>query len=202
MGSDSALIVCEYTATIRDAMRARGIDAWSNDILETEGDPRWHLQMDCRDAIMWRDWALIIMCLPCTAMAVCGNRHYAGTADRTEAIEWSLATWYLATAVCDRVALENPASVIFPHLRKAGATVQYIQPWQFGHLEQKKTGLALRGLPPLEPTYDVYDAMMTLPKAERERVFHMPPSDRRGLERSRFYDGVASAMADQWGALL
>ena len=204
--SPSVLVGCEYSATVRDAFRSRGFDAWSNDILPTQGEPLWHITGCVRDAIRSRRWSLIILHVPCTAMAVCGNRHYGvgtpGHDDRREAVKWTLETWNLAKSHSGHVALENPASVIFPVLRDEGAAVQYVQPYEFGHLEQKKTGLALHNLPRLNPTNDVYEAMMQLPKRERERIFHMAPSEDRGLLRSKFYTGFAEAMADQWGGYL
>lgn len=198
------LVACEYSATVRDAFRARGFDAWSCDLLPTEGDPRWHIQGDCRDAIKSDWWDLIILHIPCTAMAVCGNSTYgrgnAKHSDRLDAIEWSVETVRLALLHGISVALENPASVIFPILRgEMGADVQYVQPWQHGHLEQKKTGFALWGLPRLTETTNVYDAMMQLPRHVRERVHFMSPGPERGKERARFYVGIAAAMADQWG---
>lgn len=202
----AVLIGCEYSATVRDAFRARGHDAWSCDLLPTEGDPRFHLQMDIAAALRLRRWDLAILHIPCTAMGVCGNRTYGRGKpkhdERRQAVTWSLNLWRLATDQSDRVAFENPASVIFPELRKYGADVQYIQPWQHGHPEQKKTGLALHNLPRLTPTNDVYEHMMTLPRKERERVFFMSPGENRGKERARFYPGIANAMADRWGALL
>jgi hypothetical protein len=197
------LIPCEFSAINRDEFRRRGHDAWSNDLLPTEGDPRWHIQGDCRDAISSQHWDLIIMHIPCTAMGVCGNRTYGigkpRHSERISALKWSIETWGLACAHADRVALENPASTIFPLLRERGADVQYIQPWQHGHMEQKKTGLALVNLPRLTPTNDVYDEMMKLPRKDRERVFFMSPSSTRAHERSRFYTGIAKAMDEQWG---
>lgn len=203
----SVLIGCEYSATVRDAFRRRGYDAWSCDLLPTDGDPQWHIQSCVREAIRSRFWGLIILHLDCTAMAVCGNKHYARGnpkhGERIEAVRWSVGTVELALRNAPLVALENPASVIFPVLRKRlGADVQYIQPWQHGHPEQKKTGLALWGLPRISPTNNVYDEMMLLPKSERERIFYMSPSEDRGHERSRFYPGMAEAFADQWGSLL
>jgi hypothetical protein len=136
-------------------------------------------------------------------MGVCGNKHYARGkprhGERVSAIIWSTGVWSYAKHHARCAALENPASVIFPVLRKDGADVQYIQPWQFGHPEQKKTGLALHNLPRLTPTNDVYEYMMTLPRKERERIFFMSPGEDRGHERSRFYPGIADAMAAQWG---
>jgi len=197
------LIGCEYSATVSKAFRARGHMVWSNDILPTEGDKNWHIRGDVREAIASRQWDFIMLHLPCTAMAVCGNSTYGrGMAKhhkRIEAIKWSLDTWELAKRHAPHVALENPASVIFPALRERGALVQYIQPWQHGHLEQKKTGLALHGLPYLCETENVHKAMMELPKAQRERVHYMSPGPDRAKERARFYAGFAAAMADQWG---
>lgn len=198
-----ALVGCEYSATVRDALRAQGHDAWSNDILPTEGNPRWHIQGDIMDAINAQPWGLIIIHIPCTAMAVCGNSTYGVGQpkhdERLSALEWSLAVWDAACAVSPRVAMENPASVLFPMLRaKRGATIQYVQPYEFGHLEQKKTGFAMRGLPRLKPTNNVYSEMMQLPKHIRERVHYMSPGPDRAKERARFYSGFAEAMAEQW----
>lgn len=203
------LVLCEYSATVRDAFRALGFDAWSCDILPTEGDPAFHIVGDAQEVLKRGWWDLVIMHVPCTAMGVCGNGTYGrGKAkhnEREEAIEWTLETVQLALAAAECVALENPASVIFPWLRDVydcGVEVQYVQPWQHGHPEQKKTGLALFDLPKLVETDNVYDHMMTLPRAERERVFFMSPGKDRGKERARFYQGIANAMAAQWGSYL
>ena len=200
------LVACEYSATVRDAFRDRGFDAYSCDMLPTEGDPRWHIQGDCREAM--RDpYDLIILHVPCTGMAVCGNSTYGigkpRYFERLEAIAWTVGTVEMALANAPHVALENPASVIFPILRDTfNADVQYIQPWQHGHPEQKKTGLALWDLPRLTPTDDVYREMMLLPRKERERVHFMSPGPDRGKERARFYRGFAEAMATQWSDYL
>lgn len=200
------LVACEYSATVRDAFRARGFDGWSCDLLPTEGDPMFHIVGDVQDVLRRDFWDLVILHVPCTAMGVCGNRTYgrgkAKHAEREAAIDWTLETVWLALQSANCVALENPASVIFPILRDhydCAVDVQYVQPWQHGHAEQKKTGLALFDLPRLTPTADVYDHMMTLPRAQRERVFFMSPGADRGKERARFYTGIAAAMASQWG---
>jgi hypothetical protein len=200
------LIGCEYSATVRDAFLASGIPAYSCDILPTEGDPDWHLQCDIIEAIRSRSWAGIILHIPCTAMGVCGNKHYGHGkpryGERVEAVRWSCQVVEAALESSPRVVVENPASVIFPILRdRYNADVQYIQPWQHGHPEQKKTGLALWGLPRLIETANVHEAMMALPRKERERVFFMSPSADRGKERARFYPGFAKAMVSQWGNL-
>jgi len=197
------LIGCEYSATVRDAFRALGFDAWSCDILPTTGDPSWHIQGDILEALRSRRWSAAIIHIPCTAMGVCGNKHYGRGKprhhERVEAVRWSKLVWGIGCEQADCVAMENPASVLFPELKALGADVQYVQPWQHGHPEQKKTGLALHNLPRLIETNNVYDHMMTLPRAERERIFFMSPSEDRGLLRSKFYTGIADAMADQWG---
>lgn len=202
----SWLIGCEYSGTVRDAFLSRGHDAWSNDIIETETRPDRHIQGDIIDAINSRDrWDGIIIHIPCTAMGVCGNSTYGRGKpkhqDRIDALEWSLSVWDAACARSDKVAMENPSSVLFPALRDTrGAYVQYIQPWQFGHMEQKKTGLASRGLPKLVGTENVYDEMMKLPKHIRERIHYMAPGPNRGKERARFFSGFANAFAEQWGS--
>ena len=200
------LIGCEYSATERNAFQDHGFEAWSCDLKPTDGDPRWHIQGDIRDAVRSRRWSLIILHVDCTAMAVAGNRHYGRGKPlhhkREAAVEWTMGVVQDALDNADHVALENPASVIFPYLRErwnVAVDVQYIQPWQHGHPEQKKTGLALWNLPRIRETNNVHDHMMTLPRKERERIFFMSPGAHRGHERSRAYQGIADAFADQWG---
>ncbi len=194
------LVGCEYSGTVRDAFLERGHDAWSCDLIDTESKPERHLKMDITAALLSKKWDGAIIHVPCTAMAVCGNGTYAGTDERQNAKLWSLDVWETAKECCTWVAMENPASVLFPLLRDAGgAIVQYIQPWQFGHMEQKKTGLALWNVEPLKATENVYEGMMKLSKKERERIWYMSPSPNRSKERSRFFPGIAKAMADQWG---
>lgn len=145
-------------------------------------------------------WDLIMMHLPCTAIALCGNATYGrGMQKHTErlaAVEWTATVWRKAISVCSRVGFENPKNVMGPVI---GKRTQVIQPYEFGHLERKETWLWLHGLPPLVPTDNVYGAMMKLPKKERERLHYMSPSENRGHERSRTFQGIANAMAEQWG---
>lgn len=203
----SILIACEYSGIVRDAFLSEGHEAYSNDLLETESKPERHLKMDVKDAIRSRRWDCIIIHIPCTAMGVCGNSTYGigkpKHNERLAAVEWSLSVWDLACVHSDHVAMENPASVLFPILRRErGATIQYIQPYQFGHKEQKKTGFALNNLPLLIETDNVYEEMMKLPKKLRERIHYMSPSLDRGKERARFFSGVSSAIAKQWGPVV
>ena len=139
------------------------------------------------------DWDLIILHPDCTAMGVCGNKHYAygkpRYQERLDAVMWTLDLWAKAKRHCKRVVLENPASVIFPFLEN----VQYVQPWMFGHGETKKTGLALHNLPKLVPTNIV--------EGREQRIWKMAPGPNRKRDRSESYQGIMDAMAEQWGSL-
>ena len=185
------LIGCEESQVITQAFRRAGYEAFSCDLVETRGNSDWHIQADVTQVIPSRLWDMIILHPDCTAMAVSGNRWYGRGmprhAERIAAIDWTCRLWNLATQYSHRVALENPVSVIFTYLQN----VQYVQPWQFGHGETKKTGFALHNLPPLVPT-DVVEG-------REQRVFRMPPSATRKRDRSRTYDGIAAAIVDQWG---
>jgi hypothetical protein len=195
------LIGCEESQVLCSEFRSAGYKAYSCDLQPTRGCKEWHIQGDVMDAVKSRWWTRIILHPDCTALAVCGNKTYAkgndGYQARLDAIDWTMALWELSKEHSDEIILENPASVIFPHLRKAGAVIQYIQPYQFGHPEQKKTGLALHNVAPLVETDNVYNEMMLLPKNKRERVHYMPPSETRARDRSETYLGIAKAIVSQ-----
>lgn len=195
------LIGCEYSATEREAFAALGWDAWSCDLLPSDR-PGNHHQGDVFELLhVHHKWDLIILHPPCTAMSLSGNGTYGCNKPlhqlRIEALDWTEKLWSRACGVCGCVALENPSSVL---CQKLGKRTQEIHPWQFGHPEQKKTWLWLKGLPPLKPTNDVYDEMMKLPENKRQRIFYMGKSPTRGHERSKAYPGTAAAMAQQWTA--
>ena len=182
------LVACEYSAVVRDAFRARGFDAWSCDLLPTEGDPRWHIQGDALEAVYGQQWDLLIAHPPCTDLAVSWARHFAAKiADGRQARALEFVQRLLDAPV-PHIALENPVSIISSKIRKPDFT---IQPWQFGHGEVKRTCFWTKNLPPLRPTniVDGRDA----------RVHKMPPGPDRWKERSRTLPGVAAGMADQWG---
>lgn len=181
------LVACEYSATVRDAFRAQGHDAWSCDLLPTEGDPQWHIQGDVLP-LLSQGWELMISHPPCTHLAVSGARWFKEKlVEQAEALDFVRA---LLNAPIPRIALENPVSIISSRIRKPD---QIIQPWQFGHGETKATCLWLKGLPNLTPTNIV--------EGREARVHKMPPSPDRWRERSRTFKGVAEAMAVQWGGL-
>ena len=180
------LVACEYSAAVRDAFRAKGHDAWSCDLLPTEGDPQWHHEGDVFE-ILTDSWDLMIAHPPCTHLAVSGARWFKDKlVEQAEALEFVRR---LLDAPIDKIALENPISIISSRIRKP---TQIIQPWQFGHGETKATCLWLKNLPPLTPTKIV--------DGREARVHKMAPGPDRWKERSRTYQGIADAMAEQWGA--
>ena len=182
------LVACEYSGRVRDAFAARGHDAWSVDLLPSESDTGQHIQGDVLDVIASERWDLMVAHPPCTDLAVSGARWFAEK--RKDGRQQSALAFVeaLLDAPIDRIALENPVSIISSHIRPAS---QYIQPWQFGHGETKKTGLWLKGLPLLQPTNIV--------EGREQRVWRMAPSPTRWKERSRTFEGIAEAMAQQWG---
>ncbi len=191
------LIGCEESQEVCKAFRRLGHEAYSCDLIECSGGcPIWHLQMDVLEAIVLRKWDLIILHPVCTAMALSGNRYYGKGkvfhSKRIEAIKWTINLWELAKLKCDKVVLENPMSVIFQYLEEAD--VQYIHPWEFGHGECKKTGLALYGVNRLKSSEIV--------SGREERIWKMPPSKDRAKLRSKTFIGIANAFAVQWGGSL
>lgn len=188
------LVAREYSGRVRDAFAKRGHVAWSCDLLPSEV-PGNHYQCDVFEVVN-RGWDLLIAHPPCTDLAVSGARHFAAKkADGRQDAALDFVRRLLALKI-PKIALENPVSIISSHIRKPD---QIIQPWQFGHPEQKATCLWLKNLPLLVPTNNVRDLMMTLPAKERERVHRMPPGPDRWKERSRTFSGIAEAMAGQWG---
>jgi site-specific DNA-cytosine methylase len=195
------LVACEYSGRVREAFRRRGHDAWSCDLLESEDNSRFHIQGDVLAFFvgMSKPWDLIIAHPPCTDLAVSGARHFPekiADGRQQQALDFVQA---IMDAPCERIAIENPISVISSKIRKPD---QIIQPWMFGHPETKATCLWLKGLPKLIPNDDadhVKMHMMSLPPSERNRVHRMPPGPERWKERSRTYLGIAEAMAEQWG---
>lgn len=180
------LVGCEFSGVVREAMRARGHDAVSCDLLPAEDGSPHHVEGDVR-ALLGDGWDLAVFHPPCTRLTVAGARWFKGReAEQASAISFAEALW---SAPIPRIALENPIGVL--STRSAlGKPAQIIQPWQFGHGETKATCLWLKGLPALVPT-NIVDG-------REARVHRLPPSPDRWKLRSRTYAGVAAAMADQW----
>jgi hypothetical protein len=190
------LVGFEESQAITQELRFRGYNAFSCDLQECSGTmPEFHLKMDIFDAIDLRDWDMIILHPPCTAIAVSGNATYAKgklkAKERYEAVQFAQNVWNYAKWKCYYVAMENPVGClntlgVFPK-------PQYVQPWQFGHGETKKTGLWLHNLPKLKPTNIV--------EGREQKVWKMPPSSDRQKLRSKTYPGIAQAIAEQWTAV-
>ena len=192
------LVACEYSGIVRDAFAAKGHDAWSCDILSTES-PGNHFQGDVLEHLD-KGWDLMIAHPPCTHLAVSGARWF------TEGKKpWSLQedaldfVRKLLDAPIDKIALENPVSVISTKIRKPN---QIIQPFEYGHDVTKKTCLWLKNLPNLKPTKIVKPDIVLVNGKKMSRMHYESfklPSKERSKVRSKFYTGIAQAMADQWG---
>jgi site-specific DNA-cytosine methylase len=186
------LVACEFSGIVRDAFTARGHHAVSVDLIPSER-PGPHIEGDvfaALHALETAGWVpeLMIAHPPCTHLAVSGARWFKEKrAEQEEALEFVRR---LLDTPIPRIALENPISVISSKIRKPD---QIIQPWQFGHGETKATCLWLKNLPKLEPTNIVV--------GREPRVHHASPGPDRWKERSRTLQGIADAMADQWGGL-
>jgi hypothetical protein len=182
------LVACEFSGRVRDAFIARGHDAVSCDVIESER-PGPHLISDVRD-VMYDGWDLMVAHPPCTYLAVSGARWNVTPERRMRQAESLRFVRELLNAPIPRIALENPVSVISSQIRKPD---QIVQPWMFGEGETKATCLWLKHLPPLFPTHVVAGRV--------GRVHRESPSPDRWKNRSRTYQGLADAMAEQWGAL-
>jgi len=180
------LIACEFSGIVRDAFIRQGHNAVSCDLLPTERlGP--HIHDDVFEYLHHKgDWDLMIAFPPCTHLAVSGARWFK---DKRKEQEQALDfVRLLLNADIPRICLENPVGVISTKIRKPD---QIIQPWQFGHGETKKTCLWLKDLPLLKPTNIV--------SGREGRVWREPPGENRWKNRSRTYQGIADAMAKQWG---
>ena len=180
------LIACEYSGRVRDAFIRGGHDAMSCDLLPTDAAGP-HYQGDVFDIIN-DGWDLMVAHPPCTHLAVSGARHFAAKQASGVQQEALVFVQRLLDAPIAKIALENPISIISSRIRKPD---QIVQPWQFGHGETKATCLWLKGLPLLAPT-NIVDG-------REAKVHRMPPSPDRWKLRSTTYEGIANAMAAQWG---
>lgn len=205
------LIACEESGTVRDAFLRAGVDAISCDLKQTRS-PGPHYQGDVRDILYSERWAGIIAHPVCTYLTLAGVRWLFDTGPSTATVLKGQARWdalieaadffnLFVDHPCEKLCIENP--IMHGHAAKLIRlpVTQYVQPFQFGHLETKKTGLHTRGLPKLLPTNDVEAAMRALPKRETHKVHYCPPGENRAEIRSTFFPGIGDAMAAQWGRL-
>lgn len=187
------LVACEYSGTVREAFKAKGCDAWSCDILASDC-PGNHLQCDVL-SILDDGWDLMIAHPPCTCLTVAGNRWYH---DKPKLISDAVAfVKALASAPIGQIAIENPIGRLSTAWRKPD---QIIQSWMFGHTATKSTCLWLKNLPPLVPTNIVDRGARHVTKSGKSlpEWYNLPPSADRWKIRSKTFEGVANAMAEQW----
>ena len=183
----TCLVACEYSGSVRSRLRELGIDAFSCDILDSEDGSEYHIKGDAIEAMNSRSWDAVIAFPPCTHLAVSGARHFAKK--REDGRQEAAIRFFMEFVNCDArfVAIENPVSIMSTRYRRPD---QIIQPWQFGHGETKATCLWLKNLPCLNPT-NIVDG-------RDSRILRLSSAK----ERSRTYQGIADAMANQWGNVI
>ena len=199
------LIACEFSGVVRDAFAAKGWDAWSCDLEETERVGN-HIVDDVRNVLYSEKWDLVIAHPPCTYLTTTGNRWFGDKykdkyptryQDREDALQFFID---LYNAPCERVCIENPIGITSTRFRKPD---QIIEPYQFGHPTTKRTGLWLRGLPNLTPTQVVDVEWHYFKSGKRWSQWYYETGNERtpalkAKARNRTFEGVAHAMADQW----
>ena len=203
------LIACEESQAVMKEFRNLGYEAYSCDLLPCSGGfPEYHLQQDVVP-LLKEKWDLVIAFPTCTYLTISANKWYAdqpkrksGTLvgeERRKAREEAIGFFMKFTKLKCPWAIENPIGIMSTVYKKPS---QVVQPWMFGHPEQKATCLWLNNLPLLEETNNVKEEMMKLSNSERQRLHHLPPSKDRAKLRSKTFGGVAKAMATQWSKYL
>ena len=199
------LIACEYSATVRDAFAARGHDAWSCDLLPSDKGGQ-HIQGDVLE-VLDRGWDLLIAHPPCTYLTNSGvtwlwenKKENMKNEQRWKDLDEG-AAFFKRLLECDipKICVENPIPHKYAVMRIGRKYDQLVQPYHFGHKESKATCFWLKGLDPLVHTTNLKKETMALPYKERNRLHYLPPSPDRWKIRSTTYQGIADAMAQQWG---
>tara|TARA_R100000808_G_scaffold8895_1_gene24853 strand:- start:308 stop:904 length:597 start_codon:yes stop_codon:yes gene_type:complete len=190
------LIACEFSGTVRDAFTRQGHYAVSCDLLTSDA-PGMHHQGDVMD-IVGDGWDLMIAFPPCTHLASSGARWFKQKRKdgrQQKGIDFFLS---LVNAPIPRICIENPIGIMSTHHRKPD---QIIQPWQHGHEATKSTCLWLKGLPKLKPTHVVGKGKRHVTSGGKSlpKWYNLPPSQDRWKIRSKTFQGIANAMANQWG---
>lgn len=192
------LVACEYSGTVRDAFRSKGHDAWSCDILPSD-KPGNHYQCDVREVID-EGWDLMIAHPPCTYLTNSGVTWLHRDPSRWQKLDEAAEFFkILLNAPISKICIENPIMHKHAKERIGQHQSQVVQPYMFGHREQKATCLWLKNLPLLQQTNNVKEEMLKLPNAQRQRLHYLPPSKDRWKIRSTTFSGIAEAMANQWG---
>ena len=183
----AVLVACEESQAVTIALRKKGVTALSCDVIPCSGGhPEWHIQQDVLP-LLDMTWDGIIAFPPCTHLCSSGARWFKEKQEdgrQQQGIDFFMA---FVNCKCKRVAIENPIGIMSTHYRKPD---QIVQPWQFGHGETKATCLWLRGLPELQPT-NIVDG-------REPRVWKMANTQDMAKLRSKTYQGIADAIADQW----
>lgn len=193
------LVACEYSGKVREAFRRLGHDAWSCDLLPADDNSPYHYQGDVFD-IIDQGWDLMIAHPPCTYLTNAGVSWLYRKEGRWDQMKDGAEFFRrLLDAPVPKIAVENPIMHKYAVEIIGRRQDQVIQPWMFGHMEQKATCLWLKGLPELKPTNNVKEEMLKLPKTVTQRLHYLPPSKDRWKIRSETYQGIADAMASQWG---
>jgi hypothetical protein len=200
------LVACEFSGIVRDAFRDEGYNAVSIDLQETESDSENHIQGNVLELLKHRgnEFELMIAHPPCTYLCNSGVRWLYEREERWQDMI-NASVFFRKLLRCDKlphIAVENP--VMHKWAKRTIGIDEYpdeyrqtIQPWQFGEPEKKAICLWLKNLPKLEPTEVIRD------EDKREAKVHkMPPGEERSKKRSRFFEGVAQAMAKQWGQVI
>lgn len=211
------MIACECSGVVREAFRKLGHNAWSCDLKPAEDGSRYHITGDVLDVLKTArgKWDLMIAHPECRYLSSSGLHRNIGNPERFQKTVDALQfVQRLLAAPIPRIALENPIGAIGTRVRPAD---QYIQPYEFGEDASKRTGLWLKGLPKLRPTQRVRGRMVTIFNGENAlgmRVVRkverwanqtdsgqnrLGPSETRSADRARTYQGIADAMAEQWG---
>ena len=191
------LVACEESQVVCKAFREKGHEAYSCDIIDCSGGhPEWHIKRDVLEIIN-EGWDMMIAFPPCTHLCVSGARWFPqkiADGRQQQGIDFFMA---IINANIDKIAVENPVGIMSTKYRKPD---QIINPYQFGHPEQKKTCLWLKNLPLLTETNNVYAHMMTLPKKDRTRIHWLGSG--KSKERSKTFEGIADALATQYIAFI
>lgn len=192
------LVACEFSGRVREAFRARGHEAWSCDLLPADDGSRYHFKQDVQEIInCGYKWDMMIAHPPCTRLA---NSGVCWLHKRSLWHELDLAAGFFNTllnAPIERICVENPIMHKYARDRIAQSYSQIIQPWMFGEDASKATCLWLKGLPPLKPTQIIkkHRYANQTPGGQNK----LGPSPDRTKLRSITYQGIANAMAKQWG---
>ena len=201
------LIACEFSGTVREAFRKKGYDAWSCDLVASEDNSDFHIIGDAIETINSQKWDMIIAHPPCTRLTVTGNKWYKPEysarfpnihQERELAVDFFMK---IANSDCEKIAIENPIGIMSTRWKKPS---QIIHPWQFGHEASKATCLWLKGLPLLTPTNIVSKGDFVEFKSGKRMskwycdAARLSPKERERI-RNKTFQGIADAMAEQWG---